>query len=144
MHSLLIYLEWAAHSVDLLPLCRQDSALSLQSLLGQGWNVTQDTEADEQIPSGGGGRVAPSVLIHLGPWREIYELLYSAPMQGNCRIQQHILYAPCSFKLLGLCAELKKTLGSFKVWLNISYTLFAHIDILYMLVPVPPWSCITL
>lgn len=40
-----------------------------------------------------GGRVAPTVLIHLGPWREIYELLYSAAMQGNCRIQQHILCA---------------------------------------------------
>lgn len=37
--------------------------------------------------------VEPSLLNHLGPWREIYELLYLALMQENCRFQ-HVLCAP--------------------------------------------------
>lgn len=57
-----------------------------------------------RFPQEEGGRVAPSVLIHLGPWREIYELLYSAPMQGNCRIQQPILCAP-SWSAINCCVE---------------------------------------
>lgn len=36
INSLHVHLKWAAHGTDLLPLCRQDIALSLQSLLGQG------------------------------------------------------------------------------------------------------------
>lgn len=84
-----------------------------------------------RFPQEEGGRVAARVLIHLGPWREIYELLYSAPMQRNCRIQQRALCAPCRSELNCDVQKLKSPSGGFKVRPNISSTLFDLIDLLY-------------